>query len=133
MIKLKRAYEPAGRDDGARFLVERLWPRGVRKTRLKLDAWLKDVAPSADLRTWFNHDPGCACTEPAFRGTTRAGSGCACGWGWTGTSFMTNRVSRSFPWDTAIQGEGMVVICRHVVNVRRCGSTNSWPTCPGLN
>ena len=45
MIKLKRAYEPAGGDDGARFLVERLWPRGVRKTRLKLDGWFKDAAP----------------------------------------------------------------------------------------
>ena len=64
MIKLKRAYEPAGGDDGARFLVERLWPRGVRKTRLKLDAWLKDVAPSADLRKWFSHDPK---KWPAFR------------------------------------------------------------------
>src|SRR5437763_4317036 len=57
MIKLKRAYQPATGDDGARFLVERLWPRGVRKTRLKLDGWLKDVAPSADLRKWFSHDP----------------------------------------------------------------------------
>jgi len=57
MIKLKRAYEPATGDDGARFLVERLWPRGVRKTRLKLDGWLKDVAPSANLRKWFSHDP----------------------------------------------------------------------------
>src|SRR6266576_1990154 len=57
MIKLKRAYQPAGGDDGARFLVERLWPRGVRKTRLKLEGWLKDVAPSANLRKWFSHDP----------------------------------------------------------------------------
>ena len=57
MIALKRAYEPATTDDGARFLVERLWPRGVRKTRLKLDGWLKDVAPSTDLRQWFGHDP----------------------------------------------------------------------------
>ena len=57
MIKLKRAYQPATGDDGARFLVERLWPRGVRKTRLKLEGWLKDVAPSADLRKWFSHDP----------------------------------------------------------------------------
>lgn len=57
MIKLKRAYEPTADDDGARFLVERLWPRGVKKRRLKLDGWLKDVAPSADLRKWFNHDP----------------------------------------------------------------------------
>ena len=57
MIKLKRAYEPATADDGARFLVERLWPRGVTKPRLKLDGWLKDVAPSPDLRKWFSHDP----------------------------------------------------------------------------
>src|SRR2546427_1594671 len=57
MIKLKRAYEPAGGDDGARFLVERLWPRGVRKTRLKLDGWVKDAAPSADLRRWFQPRP----------------------------------------------------------------------------
>src|SRR5256885_16473128 len=64
MIKLKRAYEPAGGDDGARFLVERLWPRGVRKTRLKLDGWVKDAAPSADLRRWFRHDPK---KWPAFR------------------------------------------------------------------
>ena len=57
MIRLKRAYEPATGDDGMRVLVERLWPRGVTKTRLKLDAWLKDVAPSAALRKWFSHDP----------------------------------------------------------------------------
>jgi uncharacterized protein YeaO (DUF488 family) len=57
MIKLKRAYEPAAADDGIRFLVERLWPRGVKKTSLRLDAWLKDVAPSAALRHWFGHDP----------------------------------------------------------------------------
>ena len=57
MIRLKRAYEPATRDDGIRVLVERLWPRGVTKARLKLDAWLKDVAPSAALRKWFSHDP----------------------------------------------------------------------------
>src|SRR5215470_1317389 len=57
MIKLKRAYEPATRDDGTRFLVERLWPRGVKKAALRLDAWLKDVAPSDALRRWFAHDP----------------------------------------------------------------------------
>ena len=57
MIRLKRAYEPAAGDDGMRVLVERLWPRGVTKTRLRIDAWLKDVAPSADLRKWFSHDP----------------------------------------------------------------------------
>ena len=57
MLKLKRAYEPASREDGQRFLVERLWPRGVKKTSLRLDAWLKDVAPSAELRQRFGHDP----------------------------------------------------------------------------
>jgi len=56
MIKLKRAYEPASRDDGHRFLVERLWPRGVAKASLHLDLWLKDVAPSTELRQWFSHD-----------------------------------------------------------------------------
>src|SRR2546428_6996351 len=57
MIRLKRAYEPVTSDDGVRVLVERLWPRGVKKTRLKLDSWLKEVAPSADLRKWFSNDP----------------------------------------------------------------------------
>ncbi len=57
MIQLKRAYEGVSESDGARFLVERLWPRGVRKQDLKLDGWLKDVAPSSDLRRWFGHDP----------------------------------------------------------------------------
>lgn len=57
MIKLKRAYEPATSDDGTRFLVERLWPRGVKKTALPLEAWLKDLAPSDALRRWFAHDP----------------------------------------------------------------------------
>ena len=57
MIALKRVYEPAGERDGTRFLVERLWPRGVRKDSLALDAWLKEVAPSTDLRRWFGHDP----------------------------------------------------------------------------
>ncbi len=56
-VRLKRAYQPASPRDGARVLVERLWPRGVRKSDLRLDAWLKDVAPSAGLRTWFGHDP----------------------------------------------------------------------------
>ncbi len=56
-IKLKRAYQPAESHDGRRFLVERLWPRGVRKEALHLDAWLKDVAPSTRLRQWFGHDP----------------------------------------------------------------------------
>ncbi len=57
MIKLKRAYDPASQEDGTRFLVERLWPRGVKKDALRLDAWLKPVAPSTELRKWFGHDP----------------------------------------------------------------------------
>jgi uncharacterized protein YeaO (DUF488 family) len=57
MIKLKRVYEPASPDDGIRILVERLWPRGVKKDAIKLDTWLKDVAPSDGLRRWFGHEP----------------------------------------------------------------------------
>jgi uncharacterized protein YeaO (DUF488 family) len=56
-IKVKRVYEPAEAEDGQRLLVERLWPRGMRKEALALDAWLKDVAPSDALRRWFGHDP----------------------------------------------------------------------------
>jgi uncharacterized protein YeaO (DUF488 family) len=55
-IRLKRVYDLASNDDGVRFLVERLWPRGLKKTDLPLDAWLKDVAPSTELRRWFSHD-----------------------------------------------------------------------------
>lgn len=57
IIQLKRAYERADSADGTRFLVERLWPRGVKKTALPVEAWLKDVAPSTALRRWFGHDP----------------------------------------------------------------------------
>ena len=57
MIAIKRVYEPVAAWDGARFLVERLWPRGVRKNALRLDDWLKEVAPSTGLRQWFSHDP----------------------------------------------------------------------------
>lgn len=57
MILVKRVYEPAGRQDGARFLVERLWPRGMKKESLRMDVWLKEVAPSDSLRRWFGHDP----------------------------------------------------------------------------
>ena len=56
-ILLKRAYEPAAKSDGKRVLVERLWPRGVKKEKLHLDGWMKDVAPSTRLRKWFDHDP----------------------------------------------------------------------------
>jgi uncharacterized protein YeaO (DUF488 family) len=57
MIKLKRAYEPASPDDGERYLVERLWPRGLKREEAQLTGWLKDVAPSTELRQWFSHDP----------------------------------------------------------------------------
>jgi uncharacterized protein YeaO (DUF488 family) len=56
-ILLKRAYEPAGRQDGFRILVDRLWPRGVSRGSAHIDMWLKDVAPSKSLRKWFGHDP----------------------------------------------------------------------------
>ncbi len=56
-LHIKRAYEPAAPEDGERFLVDRLWPRGVRKEALVLAGWLKEVAPSDALRCWFGHDP----------------------------------------------------------------------------
>lgn len=57
MIRLKRVYDKTAPEDGARFLVERLWPRGVAKASLHMDAWLKEAAPSDALRRWFAHDP----------------------------------------------------------------------------
>jgi uncharacterized protein YeaO (DUF488 family) len=57
MIQVKRVYDPPDAKDGARFLVERLWPRGVKKEALLMQDWLKDVAPSGELRRWFSHDP----------------------------------------------------------------------------
>jgi uncharacterized protein YeaO (DUF488 family) len=57
MIAIKRVYEAPVQQDGKRFLVERLWPRGMKKESLKLDGWLKDAAPSDMLRRWFGHDP----------------------------------------------------------------------------
>lgn len=56
MIRLKRVYEPASKNDGFRILVERLWPRGLSKQRARIDLWLKDIAPSPELRTWYGHD-----------------------------------------------------------------------------
>ena len=64
MIKLKRAYEPASKDDGLRVLVERLWPRGVSKQKARIDLWLKTLAPSTELRQWYGHDPA---RWPQFR------------------------------------------------------------------
>lgn len=57
MIKIKRIYEPASDQDGIRILIDRLWPRGVTKEEAKLDMWMKNIAPSNELRKWFNHDP----------------------------------------------------------------------------
>ena len=56
-VRLKRAYDPAEPGDGYRVLVDRLWPRGVSKERARLDEWARELAPSAELRTWFGHDP----------------------------------------------------------------------------
>lgn len=56
-IRTKRVYEPATRADGVRVLVDRVWPRGIRKEDAQVVEWLKDVAPSTTLRKWFNHDP----------------------------------------------------------------------------
>lgn len=57
MIQLKRAYDPPEKEDGFRILVERLWPRGVRKEDAQIDLWIKDLAPSTELRKWYGHDP----------------------------------------------------------------------------
>jgi uncharacterized protein YeaO (DUF488 family) len=56
-IKLKRAYEPPAETDGARILVERLWPRGIKKEDAALALWAKEIAPSPELRKWYNHEP----------------------------------------------------------------------------
>lgn len=55
-VAIKRAYEEPAPEDGTRVLIDRLWPRGVSKEKAKIDLWLKDVAPSAELRTWYGHD-----------------------------------------------------------------------------
>ena len=56
-IKLKRAYDPPSREDGTRILVDRLWPRGISREKAALDQWMKEIAPSTELRKWFHHDP----------------------------------------------------------------------------
>lgn len=56
-VKIKRIYEPVQEQDGVRILVDRLWPRGVKKETAHLDGWMKAIAPSAELRKWFHHDP----------------------------------------------------------------------------
>jgi uncharacterized protein YeaO (DUF488 family) len=56
-VRIGRVYDPPSADDGARVLVDRIWPRGLRKDAARLDEWAKDVAPSTELRTWYGHDP----------------------------------------------------------------------------
>ncbi|MCC6238137.1 MAG: DUF488 domain-containing protein [Dehalococcoidia bacterium] len=56
-IAIKRVYDPPAAEDGQRVLVDRLWPRGISKARIQIDAWIRDLAPSTELRRWFNHDP----------------------------------------------------------------------------
>jgi uncharacterized protein YeaO (DUF488 family) len=57
MLRLKRAYEPKAASDGRRILIDRLWPRGLSKRKVAIDDWMKELAPSAELRRWFAHDP----------------------------------------------------------------------------
>jgi len=57
VIKIKRAYEKSDKSDGCRILVDNLWPRGVKKENADIDLWLRDIAPSKELREWFSHDP----------------------------------------------------------------------------
>jgi uncharacterized protein YeaO (DUF488 family) len=57
MLRLKRAYEPKAASDGQRILIDRLWPRGLSRRKVAIDDWMKELAPSADLRRWFAHDP----------------------------------------------------------------------------
>lgn len=69
IVRLKRAYDPPAPEDGVRVLVDRLWPRGLKRDAAKLDLWLKDLAPSDELRRWFGHDPA---RWPEFRDRYRA-------------------------------------------------------------
>ncbi|MGH3343647.1 MAG: DUF488 domain-containing protein, partial [Carbonactinosporaceae bacterium] len=57
-IRVRRVYDEPSEEDGARVLVDRLWPRGLAKDEARIDSWVKDVAPSPELRTWYGHDPG---------------------------------------------------------------------------
>jgi uncharacterized protein YeaO (DUF488 family) len=69
MIKVKRVYSPASKEDGQRFLVDRLWPRGIKKETLAIQDWNKEVAPSNELRQWYGHDPDkwCEFNERYFK------------------------------------------------------------------
>jgi len=68
-LRIKRAYDPPAPEDGVRVLVDRLWPRGLKRDGARIDLWLKDVAPSAELRRWFGHDPA---KWPGFQDRYRA-------------------------------------------------------------
>jgi uncharacterized protein YeaO (DUF488 family) len=68
-VRVKRVYAPPAEDDGARVLVDRLWPRGLTREEAAIDLWLKDIAPSAELRRWFGHEPA---RWPAFQDRYRA-------------------------------------------------------------
>ncbi len=57
MVKTKRIYDPPASEDGKRVLIDRLWPRGIKKEEARIDEWLRDIAPSTELRKWFSHDP----------------------------------------------------------------------------
>ena len=57
MIEIKRVYDPPSKEDGSRILIDCLWPRGMSKEKAKLDLWMKEIAPSDQLRTWFSHEP----------------------------------------------------------------------------
>ena len=57
MLKVKRVYDPVAADDGKRILVDRLWPRGIKKEKAHIDEWLKEISPSNELRKWYSHDP----------------------------------------------------------------------------
>jgi len=56
-IRVKRVYEPAAKADGKRYLVDRVWPRGIKKDAISIEAWLKELGPSTELRKWFGHEP----------------------------------------------------------------------------
>jgi len=71
-LRLKRAYEPAEAADGERILIDRLWPRGVRRADAHLDEWARELAPSTELRRWFGHDP--AASRSSGAGTPRSSS-----------------------------------------------------------
>ena len=57
MLKIKRGYDPVSPEDGKRILIDRLWPRGIKKEKAHIDEWLKEIAPSNELRKWYSHDP----------------------------------------------------------------------------